>query len=291
MQTTVQLIVTALQIGAVYVLFSLGLTLIFGVLRVVNFVHGHFFALSAVLVSIFLPWLAGAGWPALPAYLAAATGAMAVSVLLALAVYQLGINRFVRDMEGVFIFTMGLALVLDGLFLAVFGGAARSVTPILEGNVLVLGASVALQRLMICGVAALVTLALWWMLSATRMGRAFRAVAADHEAAMLQGIPYRRIALLSFLLAALLAAFAGVLIAPVSVVTPMMGADYLLKTFIAVVVGGLGSVPGAIAGALFIGMIESVGGYFFDASSATLAVFVLVIVVLLVRPRGLLGRA
>jgi branched-chain amino acid transport system permease protein len=184
-----------------------------------------------------------------------------------------------------------MALFLDGIFLGVFGGAVRSVPQIISGNVSILGAPVTLQRLVICVVAALVTIALYWSLSATKLGKALRAVAADQEAAMLQGIPYHRIALIGFMIAALLAAFAGVLIAPVSVVSPVMGTDYLMKTFIAVVVGGLGSVPGAIVGALFIGLIEAVGGYYFDSSSATVAMFVLVIIVLLVRPRGLLGHA
>lgn len=106
---------------------------------------------------------------------------------------------------------------------------------------------------------------------------------------MLQGIPYNRIAMTGFLLASLLAAVAGALIAPVSVVSPVMGTDYLMKTFIAVVVGGLGSIPGAIVGALFIALIEAVGGYFFDSSTATISMFILVIVVLLFRPKGLLG--
>jgi branched-chain amino acid transport system permease protein len=291
LQTALQLLVTTLQIGAVYILFSLGLTLIFGIMKVVNFVHGHFFALAALLVSVLVPKVAAAGFSVQSAYLLAALGAIAVSLALAALTYKFGLAAFLRDMEGAFILTMGLALFLDGVFLGVFGGAVRAVPQIIEGNVTLLGAPITIQRLVLCVVAGLVTAALYWALAATKLGKALRAVAADHEAAMLQGIPYERIALIGFMLAALLAAFAGVLIAPVSVVSPVMGTDYLMKTFIAVVVGGLGSVPGAIVGALFIGMIEAVGGYYFDSSTATVAMFVIVILVLLIRPKGLLGNA
>jgi branched-chain amino acid transport system permease protein len=291
LQTALQLLVTTLQIGAVYILFSLGLTLIFGIMKVVNFVHGHFFALSAMLMAVVVPKIAATGMSVQLAYLVGGVGAIAVSLALALAIYRFGLVRFMRDMEGAFILTMGLALFLDGVFLATFGGAVRAVPQIIEGNVSILGAPLTIQRLVLCVVAALVTVVLYWALASTKLGKALRAVAADHEAAMLQGIPYNRIALIGFVLASVLAAFAGVLIAPVSVVSPVMGTDYLMKTFIAVVVGGLGSISGAIVGALFIGFIEAVGGYFFDSSTATVAVFILVIVVLLVRPKGLLGHA
>jgi len=291
MQTALQLLVTTLQIGAVYILFSLGLTLVFGIMRVVNFVHGHFFAVSALMVGVLVPKVVATGLTIQSAYLIAAAAGILVSLFLALIVYKFGIARFLRDLEGGFILTMGLALVLDGVFLESFGGGVRSMPPIIEGNVTILGAVLTTQRLVLCVVAALLTGGLYWALSATKLGKALRAVAADHEAAMLQGIPYHGLALIGFLLAALMASLAGVLIAPVSIVTPTMGTDYLMKSFVAVVVGGMGSVPGAIVGALFIGVIEAVGGYFFDASTATIAMFVIVIFVLLFRPRGLIPHA
>jgi len=240
---------------------------------------------------VLVPMVVAAGFTIQAAYLIGATGGILGSLILALIVYTFGISRFLRDLEGGFILTMGLALVLDGVFLETFGGTVRSVPPIIEGNVTILGAVLTMQRLVLCVVAALMTAALYWALSATKLGKALRAVASDREAAMLQGIPYNQIALIGFLLAALMAAVAGVLIAPVSVVTPVIGTDYLMKAFVAVVVGGLGSVPGAIAGSLFIAVIEAVGGFYFDSSTATIAMFILVIVVLLFRPRGLLAHA
>jgi branched-chain amino acid transport system permease protein len=107
---------------------------------------------------------------------------------------------------------------------------------------------------------------------------------------MLQGVPYNRMAFIGFMIAAGLAALAGILIAPISIVSPVIGADYLIKGFIAVVIGGLGSIPGAILGALFVATIETLGSFYIDPSSATIAIFVLVIVLLLVRPKGLMGH-
>ncbi|MFM0223004.1 branched-chain amino acid ABC transporter permease [Paraburkholderia dipogonis] len=291
MQTAMQLFVTTLQISAVYILFSLGLTLVFGILRVVNFAHGHFFAISALLVGVLVPLIVAAGFAMHAAYLMAAAIGVLGSLLLALVVYKFGVSRFLRDLEGGFILTMGIALILDGAFLQVFGGAVRSLPPIIQGNTSILGAVLTTQRFVLCVIAAVMTGALYWTLASTKLGKALRAVAADREAAMLQGIPYNRLALIGFLLAALMAALAGALIAPVSMVTPTMGTDYLMKSFVAVVMGGLGSLPGAILGALIISIIEAVGGYFFDASTATIAMFVLVIMILVFRPKGLIPHA
>ncbi|SOE90640.1 amino acid/amide ABC transporter membrane protein 1, HAAT family [Burkholderia sp. YR290] len=291
METALQLLITALQIGAVYVLFSLGLTLIFGVMRVVNFAHGHFFTISALVVSFLVPIVMTTGVSVQVAYLLSAAAGVVAALVLAIVVYRFGLRFFLRDMEGAFILTMGLGLLLDGIILGVFGGAVRAVPEIIGGTVSVFGVSLTTQRLVLCIAAVLVTVALYWAMSGTRIGKALRAVASDHEAAMLQGVPYKRLAMAGFLIAAALAAVAGALIAPVSVVSPVMGSDYLMKGFISVVLGGLGSVPGAIVGALFIGLVESIGGYYFDSSTATVAIFVLVIVVLLVRPKGLLGHA
>jgi branched-chain amino acid transport system permease protein len=290
MQTGLQLLVTTLQIGAVYILFSLGLTLIFGIMRVVNFAHGHFFAISALLVSYLVPRLVALGLPVFPAYLLSACAGLIAALALGTLLYRFGLRFFLRDMEGAFILTMGLALFLDGVLLGTFGGAVRAVPEFISGTISLAGVTITLQRMVLCVAAVVITGALYWAMSGTKLGKALRAVAADHEAAMLQGIPYERLALTGFLIAAALAAIAGALIAPVSIVSPVMGSDYLMRGFMSVIVGGLGSVPGAIVGALFIAATETLGGYYLDSSAATVAIFVLVIVVLLFRPRGLIAH-
>jgi len=290
MQTLLQLIFTALQIGAVYILFALGLTLIFGVLRIVNFAHGQFFALSALVVSVTVPWFANGGLPVWLAYaFACGLGVIAASAFGAL-VYEVGFKRVERDMTGSFILSAGLVLMVEGGFMKLFGGGVRPVPPLIDGNVDVLGVSIAAQRLVLCSVAVALTLLVTLALGGTRFGKALRAVSIDHEAAMLQGIPYRRIAFRGFVAATAIGAVAGALIAPVAAVTPTLGDAYLVKGFIAVVIGGMGSVPGAILGSLFIALVESFVGFYFDPSVASLAIFVLVMAVLLVRPKGLLGH-
>lgn len=290
MQTILQLTFTALQIGAVYILFALGLTLIFGVLRIVNFAHGQFFTLSALIVSVAVPWFAEKSWPMWLAYSAACVIGVVVTSVFGAIVYEAGFKRVERDMTGSFILSAGLVLMIEGFFLKAFGGAVRPVPPLIDGNVDVFGVSIAAQRLILCAVAVALMLLLTLALGGTRFGKALRAVSIDHQAAMLQGIPYRRIAFRGFVVATGIGAIAGALIAPVAAVSPALGDAYLVKGFIAVVLGGMGSVPGAILGSLFIALVESFVGFYFDPSVASLAIFGLVMAVLLVRPKGLLGH-
>lgn len=290
MQDVVQLLFTALQISAVYILFSLGLTIIFGVLKVVNFAHGQFFTFGALVLSLVLRALApslGHGWAA---YLLAGLAGLAACLALGLVVYQFGFKRLERDMIGSFILSAGLVLLFEGIMLEVFGGAVRPVPALLEGNVRLLGLTVSSQRLVLLAFAVLLTAAIIVLLQRTRFGKALRAVSIDHEAAMLQGVAYRQIALYGFLMATAVAAIAGMLIAPLAAVTPTLGDSYLVKGFIAVVVGGMGSIVGAIVGSVLIALLESFVGFYFDPSLANLAIFVIVMVVLLVRPKGFFGN-
>ncbi|MDT4802944.1 High-affinity branched-chain amino acid transport system permease protein LivH [compost metagenome] len=290
MDNLIQLLLMTLQIGSVYILFALGLTIIFGVLKIVNFAHGQFFTLSALLVAVIIPWLTGHGYSLFSAYLIGLLVGVSVATLLGVVVYQAGFRRFQRDMVGSFILSAGLVLLFEGIYLEIFGGSVRSVPPLVEGTVSILSAGVSSQRLLICLIAVLLTVGLAWILARTRFGNALRAVSIDHEAAMLQGIPYRSIAFHGFVFATMIGAVAGALIAPVSSVSPVFGDSFLVKGFIAVVIGGLGSVPGAIIGSLLIAAIEAFGGFYLDPSSASLAIFVLVMLMLLVRPNGVLGR-
>lgn len=290
MQTLLQLFLTGLQIGSVYILFSLGLTLIFGVMKIVNFAHGQIFTLSAMLVAVLVPWLSQQGFGLGTAFGTAVLIAITACVALGMLLYQFAFRFFQRDLAGSFILSVGLVLLFEGAFLHYFGGAVRSVPPIIDGTVSILGTAVTLQRLILCLVAFGFTFILYWVLTHTRLGKAMRAVAIDHEAAMLQGIAYKRIAFYAFAMATFLGAVAGAIMAPISTVTPTVGADYLVKGFIAVIIGGLGSVPGAIVGSLFIAFIESFGGYYVDPSSANMAIFVLVMLILLLRPKGLMGN-
>lgn len=290
MQDIFQLLFTALQISSVYILFSLGLTLIFGVLKVVNFAHGQFFTFGALVLSLTLNALATKLGHGYLAYALAGATALIACLAAGLLVYQFGFKRLERDMIGSFILSTGLVLLFEGIMLEVFGGAVRPVPALLEGTVSLFGLTVSSQRLVLLVVALLLTAAFIGLLERTKFGKALRAVSIDHEAAMLQGIAYRQIALYGFLMATGVAAVAGMLIAPVAAVTPTLGDSYLVKGFIAVVVGGMGSISGAIVGSVLIALLETFVGFYFDPSLANLAIFVIVMVVLLVRPTGLFGN-
>lgn len=292
MDLYVQLLVNTVQIGAVYVLFSLGLTLIFGVMKIVNFAHGEFFTAAALTVTVVMPIATQhTGLPLWLSYVLAFLAAQAMVLALGYVAYRVGFVRYLNDLVGSFILSIGIVLLLQGLFLDIFGGAPRAVPPIMDGTLTLLGAAITNQRLVIVVIAISVTAMLYWLVHRTRLGLALRAVSEDSEAAMLQGIPLRRTALYGFLIGSLLAASAGALMAPLAAVTTFMGGGFLIKAFIIIIVGGLGSIPGAIVAGVLIALIESVGGYVFDPSTATIAMFVLVMLVLLMRPQGILRHA
>ena len=229
MQTFIQLVATGLQIAAVYVLFSLGLTLIFGVMQVVNFAHGQFFTMTALLIAVTLPLLVAQGMVIWLAYGISVLFGILASMVLGIVIYQFGLRFFQRDMAGSFILTVGIVLLLEGVFLHYFGGVVRTVPPFVDGSINLLGVNITLQRVVLIVVSAIFTLILYRVLATTRIGKAMRAVSIDHEAAMLQGIPYKRIAYVGFLIATFMGALAGAVMAPLAMISPTVGSDYLVK--------------------------------------------------------------
>ena len=285
-----QLFLNSLQISAAYILFSLGLTLIFGVMKVVNFAHGEFFGLVLLLIAILVPWMNSSTIPLALNYAIAGVISIFATMACGWFLYHFAFKKFQRDMVGSFVLSVGLSLLIQGLFLEFFGGVPIKLPDLIEGNLRILGGAITTQRLVLTVIALCVASVMCWLIAATKLGKALRAVAEDHEAAMLQGIPYRKIALYGFLIATFLAAIAGALLAPVTVISANVGSDFLIKGFIAIVIGGLGSIPGSIIGSVLIAIIESVGGYYFDPSLATLGMFVITMLVLLVRPKGIMGN-
>lgn len=287
-----QLFANTLLIGGVYVLFAIGLTLIFGVMKIINFAHGVFFSTSALVVSVVSETLARRwGWPGGLTFVVSLSAGTAVVLLLGAGMFWFGFQKVLRDLIGSFILSVGLLLLLQGVLLTAFTGAPRTTPALVEGSARLFGVAIDYQRLIVFAVAVSATGALYAFLQRSRLGWALRAVAEDPEAAMLQGINFRRVSLQGFLIGSLLAGLAGGLIAPLTAVTPSLGDDHLVKAFIIIIVGGLGSIPGAILGGFAIAAVESCAGFFFDLSTASITMFALVMVVLLVRPQGLLGHA
>ena len=205
--------------------------------------------------------------------------------------YHLSYERFLRDMTGSFILSIGILMLIEGALVEVFGGAPRVVPPLSVRTIDILGARVTLQGAVTSLVVVAIAAGVILLIKSTRLGKALRATTDDHEAAMLQGINYRRIARSGFLLGTLLAAVAGCIIAPLTFVTPFSGSDYLVRAFIIVIIGRLGSIPGTVLAGFLVALVDSLGGYYLDPTTTTILLFFVVILVLIARPQGLLGRA
>lgn len=280
-----QAIVTGLLIGGVYGLVAMGLTLIFGVLDIVNFAHGAFLA-----IALFVTWWLSSSLGFHP-YL---TMIVTVPVMFALgyAVQRGVLNRAMgRPLENQLLITLGISLVIENGLLLFFGANPRSVP--LPGNraIPVLGAVADLSRILAFVAALVLALALFLVLQRTRLGTAIRAVAASDTGAQLVGIDTRVIYAVTFAIGAACAGAAGTLVAPLVTVEPSTGALFNIVAFVVVVIGGMGNVTGALVGGLVIGLAEQLGTVFLPGQSPLLSVFIVFVLVLFLRPQGLLGRS
>ncbi|SHG06763.1 amino acid/amide ABC transporter membrane protein 1, HAAT family [Desulfacinum infernum DSM 9756] len=270
--------------GMLLFLISVGLTTIFGVLGVLNFAHGSLFMLGAygtlTVMHLFPSFWAGV----LIAPLATALLGMALEVTLLRRVYG-------RDVSYQLLLTFAVLLVLDDAVRIIWGPAYHVVDPpaLLSGTVPLFAHSYPVYRLFLIAVGPVLGLALWAFFSWTRWGKIIRAAAQDREMAEGVGIRVPLLFTLVFGLGAWLAALGGALAAPHQSVGPAMGERIIIESFIVVVVGGLGSFPGAFAGALVLGLLEAFGTTFAGRVQMALP-YLLLALVLLVRPRGLLGR-
>ena len=280
------ILVTGLVNGGVYALLAIGFSLIFGVARIVNIAHTAFYMLAAYFFYMLLV-KGGLGF-----VLSGVTAVAGVTVLSVLC-YRLVIEPVRRHDAAVLIATIALALIFQELMLFSFGGHYLGIPSTLEGAVRILGASIPYQRLLILVVAAAMLACVWFVLYRTRLGLAIRATANDLEVANLMGMNVNRVAMATVAISVALAAIAGVVAAPVSVVDPFMWLPPLVTMLAIVVLGGLGSLKGSLIGAFIIGFVEAItvfavpsGAYLKGAVALTIMV-----VVLLIRPEGLYGVA
>lgn len=278
-----QATINGLVVGLLYLLMAVGFTLVFGVMRMVNFAHGEFYMLGAfaaytLVVKFSLPFLV----------------AVALSVALAIVfgslIEWLVLKPFRKDELNGMIVTIGLALILQNVALMAYGPNPVSLPSIATGASSVLGVTVANSRLYVVAFALAVLLLLYAFLRHSPAGRALRAVVEDAQVASIQGIRSRVYYPLGFGIGVGLAAIAGALMAPLFSVSPFMGQTPLLKAFMVVILGGLGSIPGAAVAGLCLGLLESYSSLFLSSSTADMLIFILVVVGMLVFPRGLIGR-
>jgi branched-chain amino acid transport system permease protein len=280
----VQSAIIGLSIGSIYILMALGLTLMFGMMHIINFAHGAVYMLGAfVIYYVFFQW----GAPYFAAFLAA-------MILLGVFGYlvERGIYRPIGGgIEPTLVALLALSTFLEAAGYPVFGQLDKHVPSVFEGTRNILGVMISVERLMIIPIAAALVVGLYLFITKTKIGAAMRAIEQDKEAAALQGVNVHVINGLAFAIGFALAAAGGALIAPIFKLDPMMGDQPLLKAFIIIILGGLGSIPGAILGGLMLGLIDSVVATALGAEPAFLLSFVFIILLLLFRPAGLFGHA
>lgn len=278
-----QATVNGLIVGLLYLLMAVGFTLVFGVMRMVNFAHGEFYMLGAFAAYYFTTKLA------LP-FLAAVALSFVAAIVVGSLLEWLILKPFRKDELNGMIVTIGLALILQNVALMLFGPDPVSLPSIASGATTILGVTVANSRMYVVGFAVLVLLLLYAFLRHSRAGRGLRAVVEDAETAAIQGVRARLYYPLGFGIGVGLAAIGGALMAPLFSVSPFMGQTPLLKAFMVVILGGLGSIPGAALAGLCLGLLESYSTLFLSASTADMLIFLLVMVGMLAFPRGLIGR-
>lgn len=284
MSTVVDLTTSGLLLGGIYALLSVGLTLVFGVLRVVNFAHGEF-----LMLGMYGAYFAWSAWGLSP-YLSVVP-IMILTFAFGLVVYGVVIRRTIGGSHLTQVFaTLGLSIVLQNVALIAFSGDQRTVrTAFAEGVVHVGPLSVARGMLVSFLIAVGLTLVLWAFLNRTLLGAAIRGIAQNRTAAVLVGVNVGRIYAVTFALGTASVGAAGALISPLYSVYPRVGIDFLLIAFVIVVLGGLGSVAGAAMASIVIGLIISFVTYYAGADQAQLAYFLLFVAVLVLRPDGLRG--
>lgn len=287
METFAQQILDGLMIGGAYALMAVGLTIIFGLMDVVNFAHGEFYMLAAFLVYQATAVLGLDYFIALPAAVVS-VGALGV-VIQRLLIRRLRGGSRLDYLYATSIATIGLSIFLQNSAQLIFGAVPRSIPPPLPADPILLGA-IALSpvRLFILVASVAVISVLGVGLMRTLTGKMIRATFQDREAAALIGLPVGRIDALAFGGGAGLAALAGVLLGTAFQVFPTMGGLATLKAFAVVILGGMGSFPGAIAGGFLLGVSESLAAGYVSAGLKDAMSFVVVVAVLMLRPTGLL---
>lgn len=281
-----QSLISGILIGGVYALIGIGLTIIFGVMRVINFAHGdilmvgmygtyflftlfHIDPFVSIIITIPLMFLYGAF------------------------LQKVFINRALNALpQNQILLTIGMGLIMSNTIMLAFTSDYKILsTTYSSGSVTILGISVSEPLVVSFVITLAITAALYWFLYRTDTGQAIRATAQDREAAQLMGINVKRMALIAFGLGSALAGTAGALISPTYYIFPQVGSVFTLKAFVITVLGGMGSIVGATLGGVLIGVAESVGGVYLGSGWKDVIVFVLFLLVLLFKPSGLLGTS
>ena len=284
MQLFFQQIFNGIMLGSTYAIVALGLTLVFGILHIPNFAHGHLYMLGAY-ISFFLMTLYGFGfWTAL-------VSSMVILGLIGMLIERI-IYRPLQDKPHInsFISAIGALIILETSVIVLWGPQGRRIPNPYPDIVEWLGITMSYQRLLVIVTAIVLIVLLQVFIKKTTPGITIEAVAQNREGAMLVGINVNWVSSLTFAISTATAAAAASLVAPIFMISPTMGALLGMKAFVIVILGGLGSIPGAILGGYILGILEAIGGGYLSAAYKDVYAFGALILILSIRPTGLFGK-
>jgi branched-chain amino acid transport system permease protein len=284
MDLLLQQIFNGIMFGSTYAIVALGLTLVMGILSIPNFAHGHLYMLGGYITFFFISATGLGFW--LSMLLSVITLGL-IGVLMERMVY-----RPLTDQPHInaFIAAIGALLFLEALALVVWGPQGLRIPNPYPQNIQFLGITMGLQRLLVIGGAAVLILCLHLFMKKTLMGTTIEAVAQNREGAMLNGINVNRVSAITFAISSATAAIAASFLSPIFMLSPSMGAILGMKAFIIVILGGMGSIPGAILGGYILGLIEALGGGYVSAAYKDVFAFGALIVILSFKPTGIFGK-
>jgi branched-chain amino acid transport system permease protein len=288
LEAILQAATSGLLMGGIYSLVAIGLSLIFGVMRIINFAHGEFLMVGMYLCYWLISLLG------IDPYLAALIVTPVLFVVGYL--FQLGplntmlVREKSREPLSILLYTAGLSLVLQNVALIWFGADARAVTTSYTGTTLSFGdLIISIPRFIAFAISILCTGFVFWLLTRTEIGRAIRATSQDRTIAKLMGIDEKKVYCIAFGIGSALVGISGALLVPFYYIFPTVGGVFGLRSFVIVVLGGVGSIKGAFYGGLLIGLVEAVSTQFISPAYAEILVFMMFVGVLLFKPSGLFG--
>jgi branched-chain amino acid transport system permease protein len=281
-----QVIVNGVVLAANYALIALGLTLIFGIMGFLNFAHGQMYMVGGFVVyyvyGIF-------GFNYFLALLTCAIALFFIGILFEKYFFRRVLRITTRE-ENSMLLAVGTALLLENVALTLFGEKQRGVPPVVTGVYQVFGAYLPASRLLVLVISLVLIVALLLFVQYTKTGRAMRAVAQDKEVSHLMGVDVGRISALGFGIGAAFAGLAGGLLITISAINSGIGTAISIKAFIMIMIGGAGVVAGALLGGVVLGFAEAIGYYLFPGSITYLLIFIAMILFLIVRPQGIMGK-
>ncbi len=286
MEQVIQQLINGLSIGSIYALVALGYTMVYGIIKLINFAHG-----DILMVGAFAGYFSSTmlGLPLLPSIIIA----MAFCLLLGVVIEKVAYRPLRRAPRITLLITaIGVSFLLEYVMMYFFKADARSYNAgfFITGRVYIGKILIPLDQLFIMTCTFVMMVILNIIIKRTKMGRAMRAVSSDRDAALLMGVSVDKTISFTFMLGSALAGAAGVMYGAVFKISPLMGMQPGLKAFVAAIFGGIGSIPGAMLGGVLLGIIETFVSVYISSSFKDAAAFAILIIILLVRPNGLLGK-